>query len=561
MPNCKNCNQPFALGLTGKKILATLEIPEPQVCDRCAVRLLMAFRNERTFYPRQCDSCQKNLIAMYPAGSPFTVYCHDCWWGDGWEGATFGLDYQGPEKFFSQLKELQLKVPREALVNLNSANCDYCNHIRDSKSCYMCSLVSDQSEECFHCYWIVTVKDSADCYYGRDDQRCYFCVVTEKSYGCSYLLECENCLDCHYGFDLKGCKNCFLSTNLRNQQYVFANKQLTAQDYEKKIQEINRGSWSAAKELRTKWQETISRAIHKYSYQTKCENSTGDNLQNCVNAELCYNCFESENIYNAPSTLCAKNIFNGFAVGTQPVEWGSNIAVIKGGTQVISCYNTAFSSDIYFCENMVSCLDCIGCIGLHKKQYYILNKQYSPEEYKKIKSELLAHWRKTGALGEFFPAELSTFKYNETAAQDFYPLVKEEALKLGYRWEDNMPGTFGKESVKDNSLVDDIKEVKDDICKETLACINCGRNYKIIKQELNLYKDLNIALPRECPGCRHQQRLALMGERTLFERQCQCGNIEHKHAESCPNKFTTKYQPGRPPEKVYCEECYKKEIY
>ncbi len=38
--------------------------------------------------------------------------------------------------------------------------------------------------------------------------------------------------------------------------------------------------------------------------------------------------------------------------------------------------------------------------------------------------------------GEFYPPELSPWSYNETLAQEYFPLTKEEAISLGYRWKD-----------------------------------------------------------------------------------------------------------------------------
>ncbi|MBI5621932.1 hypothetical protein HY933_03665 [Candidatus Falkowbacteria bacterium] len=561
MPTCKQCNQPFILGQIGTDILRRLDVPEPSVCDVCAVRQLMAFRNERTFYSSQCQKCSKTILSMYPPDTALSVYCRDCWWGDTWDGTQFGRVYRGPETFFQELAELQKVVPREGLVNLNSPDCDYCNHVRDCKSCYMCSLLSDQCEECYYCYWIVTVKDSAACYYGRNNQRCYFCVATIQSYGCSYVLECENCLDCHYSFDLRGCKNCMFSSNLRNQQYVFENQQLTKTEYETRAAAVNRGSWQQSRDSVQRWHQLIDQAVKAYSYQSKCENSTGDNIQSSVNTQLAYNSFEDENAYNAASVICAKNIFNGFAVGSQPTEWASNIAVVKGGTQIVSCFNTAYSSDIYFCENLISCMDCIGCIGLHKKKYCILNTQYEEEEYKKIKAELLGYLRQSGALSEFFPKSFSPFAYNETAAQDFYPLTKEQAVQLDYTWKDELPGTFGHETLPADGVPDRIAEVNDDILRQTLACIHCGRNFKLIKQELTLYRSLGVPIPRECFNCTLRQRLDLMGERDLRERQCDCTRAEHQQhqGKTCQNKFLTKYTAKD--KKVYCEECYQKEIY
>ena len=52
--------------------------------------------------------------------------------------------------------------------------------------------------------------------------------------------------------------------------------------------------------------------------------------------------------------------------------------------------------------------------------------------------------------GEFFPPELSPFAYNETIAQEYFPLTKEEAIKKGYKWKDreerNYEITLGESS-------------------------------------------------------------------------------------------------------------------
>jgi len=39
-----------------------------------------------------------------------------------------------------------------------------------------------------------------------------------------------------------------------------------------------------------------------------------------------------------------------------------------------------------------------------------------------------------------------------------------------------------------------------------------------------------------------------------------CDKKDHGHIEKCENEFQTPYAPKRP-EKVYCENCYNKEVY
>lgn len=60
----------------------------------------------------------------------------------------------------------------------------------------------------------------------------------------------------------------------------------------------------------------------------------------------------------------------------------------------IKCFNLQHSqdcsncSDSYFLKYCNGCKDCIGCINQRHKQYMIFNKQYSKEEYEKLKAEM-----------------------------------------------------------------------------------------------------------------------------------------------------------------------------
>lgn len=84
------------------------------------------------------------------------------------------------------------------------------------------------------------------------------------------------------------------------------------------------------------------------------------------------------------------------------------------------------------------------------------------------------------------------------------------------------------------------------------TCKNCQKNFKIVKQKLDYYRKHVIPVPQECPDCRYSARIKLRSPRRLWHRQCM--------NEGCNNEFETTYSPDRP-EKVYCEECYHKEIY
>ena len=153
-----------------------------------------------------------------------------------------------------------------------------------------------------------------------------------------------------------------------------------------------------------------------------------------------------------------------------------------------------------------------------------------------------------GEYGEFFPMQLCASGYNESTAQWWYPHMKKEATDKGWPWEDNLPKTEGKETVE--HIPDRIEDVPDDIVEKVLRCEACGRNFKIIAQELALYRSRMLPIPHRCFDCRRMNRFHLRNPRRLWTRPCmQCGK-----------EMETTYAPERP-EIVYCENCYLKEVY
>ena len=77
---------------------------------------------------------------------------------------------------------------------------------------------------------------------------------------------------------------------------------------------------------------------------------------------------------------------------------------------------------------MESCSFCLGCIGLKNKSYCILNKQYTKEErYEKV-DEIFSQMDADGTLGEFFPASMNPFYFNDTAAYLIDPSFTKEKV-------------------------------------------------------------------------------------------------------------------------------------
>lgn len=150
--------------------------------------------------------------------------------------------------------------------------------------------------------------------------------------------------------------------------------------------------------------------------------------------------------------------------------------------------------------------------------------------------------QKTGEWGRFFPSNTSPFAYNETVAQEYIPLTKEQATAKGYRWKDPDLREFKPQTYV---VAPEIKDVKDDILQNILTCASCKRNFKIIAQELKRLRTLGLPVPTKCPDCRHIDRMSLRNARKIYARKC----------AKCQTTIQTTFAPGRP-ETVYCEKCY-----
>jgi hypothetical protein len=219
-----------------------------------------------------------------------------------------------------------------------------------------------------------------------------------------------------------------------------------------------------------------------------------------------------------------------------------------------------------------------GCVGLHKKSYCILNKQYSKEEYKALVPKIKQHMMdvpyvdKLGRVygyGEFFPPEFSPWAVNETAVMDFMEMDKEKAQRYGLIWRESNPKDY-KTTIAAGDLPDHINDVKDEIVKEVIACAGCSKGYRIIVNELIFLRRFGLPLPRKCFNCRHIVRVKQRNLPVWYDGQCQCvgegsknglytNHARHSHDGACQNKFETTYAPNRP-EIVYCEACYQQEV-
>ena len=505
---------------------------------------LMSFRNEWKLYKRNCDATNKVIISAYDKNMKFPVYSNEYWWSDKWSASDFNVEYNFEKDFFEQFYELFKKVPRDWTSVFKSENSDYNSHIRESKNCYLNSLVY-LCEEVLYSYWMVKNTKCLDCVMVNNSELCYECIDIEKCYNCDFLYESTNCNNCFYSFQLENCSNCIWCSNLVNKSYYILNKEVSKEEFKTKKEELINWKNSSKKWTKKFLNNMLTKTVHKNLHNINSENCSWDHLENCKNCVESFDWHNSEDIKNVISFSDSKNITDSYSVGWPGCNNIHLSSVIRGSSNVKYSNYIFLSNNLEYCDSCISCEDCFGCIWLRHKKYHILNKEYSKQEYFELKEKIISNFPN---YWEFFPQYISAFSYNETVAQDFYKLDKNQTLEQWFIWKDLEENSVY--SWVEYKIEDSIKDVDNEIITKILNCETCEKNYRIIDIELKFYKSKNISIPKNCANCRHSERMEHRNSRELFQRKC----------DKCSCEMKSTYSENRE-EKIYCEECFKREIY
>ncbi|MBI2464121.1 hypothetical protein HYV57_04140 [Candidatus Peregrinibacteria bacterium] len=522
-------------------------LPAPTLCPDCRLQRRLSWRNERNLYKRLCDFSKKNIISVYSPDKPYKVYDHEAWWSDQLDATNYGRDFDFTRHFFEQFFELYKKIPKINFVNVASENSDYCNFSYRNKNCYLI-FASHYNEDCQYGTYMWACKNCFDCLELIKSELIYEGIYSENCYQSSFIQYCFNVSDCHYCYDLIGCKNCLFSSNLRNKQYYIFNKPHSKDDYNRFCASLDQGNSKHFSSILEQYKLVCSSAIHRSTFQKNCEHCIGSDIQNSKNIYYGFNLKYGEDCsYVYTNAVKVKDCMDVSNIGYDPSELLYECLGNTGNTRALFCISCWHNSDLYYCEQCFNCKNLFGCIGLKNKEYCILNRQYSPSAYTELVGRILNHMTQTQEFGEFFPSSFSPFGYNETTANDYYPLSKEKALKLGFSWK-----TIDTRDYKKSSYLipNHIKDVPESVTGEILACISCKKNYRITTKELTFYKTMFLPLPFKCPDCRHQNRLGLKNPHELWKRLC----------SHCKKEMLSTYSLETP-ETVYCEKCYLDAIY
>lgn len=521
-------------------------IPPPGLCPDCRFRERLIWRPELHLHQRKSDKSGKMILSMFAPEAKCTVYEPAEWWKDDWDPMDYGRDFDFSRPFFDQFEELLQSVPIISISEGGNENSDYINSASWNKNCYLIAG-ANHNEDCYYGNFVNYCKDCVDCSFIDHCELCYESIDCAHCYNLRYSQNCSNCSDSFFLFGCRGCQNCFGSVNLVEKQYVWLNEQLSKEQYEKKLRDAPINHRTRIKEGEKFFEQHRLKYPHKYMIGEMNENVTGNAVLRSKNTFDSFDVSDLEDCKYCSWFHQSKNCMDCYAWGFPAEECYMCLEVGEKSNRVLFSCLTYGGLNYLYNFNCRNCSNILGCVSIHRKNYCIFNKQYTKDEYEKLAAKIITHMQKTDEWGKFFPMHICPIAYNQAICQDYFPLTKDEARKLGARWQDEKPSHTSESIIK---LPEAIAETDASICDKILTSASSGKPYKIISQEYKFYQRHNIPLPELSFYERHLARLHKRNPRKLWQRQC----------AKCNKKIQTTYAPDRP-EIIYCEECYLREVY
>ncbi|MBI4599945.1 hypothetical protein HY732_03405, partial [Candidatus Uhrbacteria bacterium] len=385
MTSCKQCKKEFEITDADREFYRKFDVSDPTQCPPCRMRRRLTFQNDKTLYARTSSKSKKQIISMYPCHTSFPVYDHEEWHADDWDPLSYGQPIDFSQPFFEQFKEVRNRVPRVNLISDSlCSNSPYVNGVSAVKNSHLI-FASASDENCYYGYRIIGSKNCVDNLLANKCELSYECVEAYSSYNYRYCLHIRSCTDSAFLYVYK----LFFCVALRNKSYCIFNVQYSKEEYEKKIKEHQLDSYGSSEKMKKRFGEFLLKFPRRFASLKNTENVTGDNIQNAKNCTAVFDTLNAENVSYAQfidSTRDSTDLNYGFE---SELNYDSKMTGLHA-------YNVRFSTDVWpnvanldYCDSCENISDRFGCVGLRKKQYCILNKQYTKEEYELFRGRLI----------------------------------------------------------------------------------------------------------------------------------------------------------------------------
>ncbi len=494
----------------------TYDVPTPTYCPDCRFQRRAIHRNQLYLNVRKADNSGEQVFSIWPPKTPFPVYDNEYYRSDKWNALNYGREVDFNRPFLEQLQELFFEVPRPARSILANENSDYVNNSHYCKNCYLCFGVLE-GEDCIGLDMSWYHQDVLEGTLSFHCELCYDLTSCKGCYGVQSSQFCTDCKDSYFLMNCRNCINCFGCVNLRHSEYCMFNEQLTKEEYERRMADIDLSSHTVRQQVQQRCFEFFKQHPRPHMSTVNALDATG----NYIN--------DSKSVHDSFLINDGENLKYCFFVNTNTKDcmdvtlYGNNAELLYEdtvcGTNIVRVLfsNYCFDgvSDAYYCNHCERSSNLFGCASVTNSEYCILNKQYSKEQYEALAPKIIEHMKANGEWGEFFPINFAALPYNQTIAQRSFPLTKQEAETQGYNWHEHDALSIDESTF--DAVLDGLPESNNPL---TFKCEITGRPFRVTSAEIVKCKQMNVPLPRTTYDTRMNDRFALLGERKLYERTC-----------------------------------------
>jgi hypothetical protein len=545
--------------LTGEKWLMTDEeigwyrkfsVPPSKYSPLNRMRIMHGyFIMYNIFYNKHADT-GRLMLATIPPASGFRVL-EDKEWHER-DFLEKGVPLDENKKFFDQLFDLHLSVPLPAHDNIVQPENSIAFISFSDQDSYF--VMASRSKGCFYSSNAFDCEDSSEIVMGTGVKESYNVLNSSGLFRCQFVRDSHNCQNSYFLFDCRDCEKCFGAVNQRHKKYLWFNEQLSEEEFNRRLSKVDLSSYIEQEKYKEQFRRFIKeKAIWPENNNLHTENSTGEYLENTTDACECYHVRGgSRNIdhvtwcLGAPSSDCA---YCGGATAATDCYYSVGVT---------NCHRAFFNLNIVtgcqnveYCTRCFDCENCFGCVGLKRKKFCLLNKQYSEDDYWKILDDLKCRLLEEGNYGDIPGLRFSTQHW--TSLLDLFEIDEATALKLGGRNFDlTSQGAEGPEispelirpveSIPDRLEINDFDKVLGQFYFDPVI----GRRFVYLKPELELYQKLKVALPRHHPRGRIMEIYRQLNKPEFVGMVCQ----------SCKKEIRVAKNYAFPDRKIFCRSCY-----
>lgn len=583
---CEISGQEFPIFESEQNLLKKLQptigwkrivLPLPTICPEERQRRRNAYRNLRTLYHDQCDLTSKKIISRFHPDMNLKVYANDARSSDGWDSKSYGKDIDNTTSILSHITTLLHTTPYQDLLGSLSNvanNAVYTNGTADVKDCYLVFDAHDVEQWCYITRWSDS-KEVSDCLRCSHSELCYECVNCDHMFHCVFAEHSTWCDHCYYIDNCHGCHFCIWCTNLINKQYYLYNQPSTKEYYEQELKRLQSLGFPSNPDF----EGIKNSSLRNGESILHAERSIGSNIKNSKDITISHTCRDCSNILYCTDISESQDCMDIDGYGHNSFLMYNSVQVGRYSNHIYYSASIGKSEYMFYCFEVKKSHHCFWCVNMRDVSYCIFNKQYTKEDRERIVPQLIERMQAEGSRWQFPDILYSPFPYNDSDAQQYFPLHTEiekgDHLTRSHNLHNDIRSINGysqdhklfeakrHKTIKEinipehattllgKDLPQNIVEVTDDITTMVIICETSGRPYRITPMELAFYHKMSLPVPRKHPDIRHAERMHHRPKRELHLRSC----------PSCQKLFLSSYDINNTPWTLVCQDCYQQAIY